>query len=161
MSHDSELRKQLVNLLIFKQAHVDFVEAITDFPAEYINTKAEGCSYSFWHLLEHLRLCQKDILDYIVSDTYRWPKFPDDYWPEGDATADLSSWNHAVQQFLADRQELVKIIQDPKADLFAPLPNSGERQHNILREINICASHNAYHTGELVILRKIMGIWPS
>lgn len=159
MNQDRELRNQLVNLLIVRQAHVDFEDAVADFPQEHINTKAPGCPYSFWHLLEHLRLCQKDILDYIISDDYRWPNFPDDYWPEASVTTDLRGWNHTAQQFLEDRQQLVEIIQNPRIDLFAPLPNSGKHRHNILREINIIASHNAYHTGELVILRRVMGIW--
>jgi hypothetical protein len=106
-----------------------------------------------------MRLCQKDILDYIVSDDYHWPKFPDDYWPPATAISDLSGWHESVRQFVADRQQLLDIIQDPEVDVFAPLPNSAEHRHNILREINIIASHNAYHTGELVFLRRVLGIW--
>ena len=159
MHHDSELRAQLVNLLIVRQAHVDFEDVVANFPPEHINSKVQGCTYSFWHLLEHLRLCQKGILDYIVAETYNEPTFPDDYWPREDATTDLAGWNLTAQHFIADRQALVNIIQDPKMDLFSPLLNSGEHQHNIFREINIIALHNAYHTGELVILRKVMGTW--
>ncbi len=161
MRPDLELRTQLVNLLTLRQAHADFEDAVADFPEAHINTHPPGCPYTFWHLLEHLRLAQRDILDYIVSDHYRWPAFPDDYWPDANAITDPSGWDASIRQFIADRQELVAIVQNPAVDLFAPLPNSGKHQHNLLREIHIVAAHNAYHTGELIVLRRVMGTWPS
>jgi hypothetical protein len=161
MRQDKELRNQLVALLTVRQAHVDFADAIANFPTKHINTKAPNCTYSFWHLVEHMRICQKDILEYIISENYVWPNFPGDLWSEESATTTLKGWKTSVEQFISDRDELVKIIQDPKTDLFAPLPNSGKHQHHILREINIIASHNAYHTGEIVVLRKTMGLWPT
>ena len=159
MSNDQELRNQLVRMLTVRQAHMDFEDAVADFPEAHINTRPPNCDYTFWHLLEHLRICQKDILDYIQSDTYRWPDFPADLWPAQSAETDLTGWQETIAQFYADRQSLVAIINDPAVDLFAPLPNSGEHRHNILREINIIASHNAYHTGELGVLRHVMGLW--
>jgi hypothetical protein len=159
VNHNAELRKQLVALLTERQAHEDVEVVLDGFPEEHLNSKAPGCPYTFWHLLEHLRLCQKDILDYIVSDHYTWPNFPGDYWPEASSITDLAGWNGAVKQFLADRERLVEIIEDPKVDLFAPLPNSGEHQHNVLREIAICASHNSYHIGQILTLRRVMGLW--
>jgi hypothetical protein len=159
MNDDNELRKQLVNLLTVRQAHMDFEDAVADFPAEHINTKPPGCDYTFWHLLEHMRICQKDILDYIQADNYIWLNFPDDLWPERTTTTDLAGWQQTIEDFFADRQNLAEIINDPDVDLFAPLANSGEHRHNVLREIYIVASHNAYHTGELGILRQVRGLW--
>ncbi|MAU00467.1 MAG: hypothetical protein CL608_25270 [Anaerolineaceae bacterium] len=161
MEHDAALRQQLVNLLTVRQAHMDFEDAIADFPAEQINTRPANCDYTFWHLLEHLRICQKDILDYIQSPEYKWPTFPDDLWPDKSAQTDLAGWQQTIASFRQDRQKLVAIINDPETDLFAPLPNSGDYRHTILREINIIAGHNAYHTGELGILRQTLGLWPS
>lgn len=161
MNNEAALRKQLVNLLTVRQAHMDFADAVADFPAEHINTRPTNCDYTFWHLLEHMRICQRDILDYIQSTDYKWLTFPDDLWPDNTAKTDHAGWQQTIANFRADRQELVEIINDPETDLFAPLPNSGEHRHNILREINIVASHNAYHTGELAILRQVMGLWPS
>jgi hypothetical protein len=161
MTDDEELRKQLVRLLSVRQAHMEFEDAVADFPEEHINSRPPNCDYTFWHLLEHVRICQEDILDYIRSDDYQWPTFPDDLWPDRAAKTDLAGWQQTIESFLADRQELVSIIRDPDVDLFAPLPNSGEHQHNILREINIVASHNAYHIGEFAILRQIMDLWPQ
>jgi len=159
MNDDKELRNQLVRMLTIRQAHMDFEDAVANFPEEQINTRPPNCNYTFWHLLEHMRICQKDILEYIQSDDYKWPNFPDDFWPDKLAETDLAGWQQTIKHFCADRQKLVDIINDPEINLFASLPNSGKYQHNILREINIIASHNAYHTGELGILRQIMGFW--
>ena len=159
MAHDKELRNQLVRMLTVRQAHMDFEDAVADFPIEHINTKPANCDYSFWHLLEHIRICQKDILDYILSDDYVWPDFPADLWPDKISETDMAGWEHTINSFYADRQALVDVINNAENDLFTPLPNSGEHQHNILREINIIANHNAYHTGELGVLRQIMGLW--
>jgi len=159
MNADKELRNQLARMLTVRQAHMDFEDAVADFPEEHINTRPPNCGYTFWHLLEHLRICQKDILDYIASDNYKWPNFPADLWPDQEAQTDLAGWGQTIEAFYADRRRLVDIIRDPDVDLFAPLPNSGEHGHNILREINIIASHNAYHTGELGVLRQVMGLW--
>lgn len=159
--NDEELRNQLTRLLTARQAHMDFEDAVADFPAEHSNTRPPNCEYTFWQLLEHLRICQKDIVDYILADDYVWPNFPDDLWPARAATADLAAWQRTVADFLADRRQLVAIVNDPQRDLFAPLANSGEHRHNILREINIIASHNAYHTGEFGILRRVVGIWTA
>lgn len=161
MDTDRQLRTQLARLLTVRQAHIDFEDAVADFPAEHINTRPPNCDYTFWHLLEHLRICQRDILDYIVAEDYIWPTFPDDLWPDQAATTDMADWQQTIADFLADRQVLVDLINDPAVDLFAPLSNSGEHRHNILREINIIASHNAYHTGELGILRQTLGLWPG
>lgn len=161
MDNNKELRNQLVRMLTIRQAHMDFEDAVADFPLSHINTRPPNCDYSFWHLLEHIRICQKDILDYIESDDYVWPDFPNDLWPDKTAETNPTGWHQTIEQFYADRRRLVEIIENPKTDLVAPLPNSNEYQHNILREINIIANHNAYHTGELGILRQIMGLWPA
>ncbi|MEA4910328.1 MAG: DinB family protein [Anaerolineaceae bacterium] len=159
MDDKQELRRQLANLLTIRQAHMDITDAAADFPAEHINTCPPGCEYTFWHLLEHIRICQRDILDYIDSDHYTWLTFPDDLWPARAAVTDPAGWQHSLDAFLADRQRLAEIVLDPAVDLFAPLPNSGESRHSILREINVIADHTAYHTGEFAILRGAMGLW--
>ena len=161
MNNDKELRNQLIRMLTIRQAHMDFEDAVADFPVEHINTRPPNCDYSFWHLLEHLRIAQEDIINYILADAYQWPNFPDGYWPDKSTDTDLTGWQKTIKKFTVDRQKLVQIINDPTVDLIAPLPNSDDYQHNILREINIIASHNAYHTGELGILRQVMGLWHS
>lgn len=157
--NDNELRQQLANLLTARQAHMDFQDAVAKFPQKDINTSPPNCEYTFWHLIEHLRLTQKDILDYIISDEYKWPTSFEQMWPQRSATTELAGWQKSVHGFLSDRQALVEVIWNPATDLFAPLPNSGDYQHSILREINVIAAHNAYHTGELGILRQVVGNW--
>ena len=159
MNNDQELRKQLVRMLTVRQAHMDFEDAVAGFPMDQINTRPPNCDYSFWHLLEHMRIAQQDIADYILSEDYQWPNFPDDYWPDKSLETNPAGWAATIAGFLAGRKKLVELVNNPAVDLFAPLPNSGEHQHNILREIEVIASHNAYHTGELGILRQVMGLW--
>ncbi len=155
---DQQLRAQLVNLLTLPQAHMTFEDAIRDFPADHINTRPQGVEYTFWHLLEHLRICQWDILDYIRNPNYQHMAWPREYWPEPSAVTNEAGWNNTAALFLADRAALVALVQDPQTDLYRPIPH-GYDGHNILREILVVADHNAYHIGELGILRQIEGIW--
>ena len=140
MIHDKELRDQLVRMLTVRQAHMDFDDAVTNFPAEHVNTQPTNCDYTFWHLLEHMRICQEDIVDYVTSDRYSWPDFPTGLWPAQSATTDWTGWQETIDRFYTDRQRLVDVINNPETDLFAPLPNSGEHRHTLLREINIVSS---------------------
>ena len=158
MNEDQELRQQLVNMLVKRQAHMAIEDAVADFPETHINTYPPHVAYSFWHLLEHLRIAQYDILDYIRNADYQTPNFPDDYWPDKEAVTDLAGWQQTIAQFLADRQALVDIVNDPDTDLYAPIPH-GWDGHNILREIMVVSSHNAYHLGELGVLRQVMSLW--
>ena len=159
MSGNAELRSQLINLLTVRQAHMVFEDAVAGFPMRHINTRPPNCDYTFWHLLEHLRICQRDILEYITADNYQWLNFPGDLWPDKSAKTDQAGWQATAAAFLADREALVAQINDLEIDLYAPLPNSGEHRHSLIREIHIIASHNAYHIGELEIFRQIMELW--
>lgn len=158
---ETTLRRELTNLLTVRQAHMDFEDAMAEFPPEHVNTRPPNCAYTFWHLVEHLRLAQRDIIEYILADDYAWPTFPNDYWPSSDAICDWAEWLQSVDAFLSDRAALVALVNDPAIDLFAPLPNSAEQRHTLLREIHVVAAHNAYHTGELGILRQVMQLWPA
>lgn len=158
MSSDEIVRQQLVNLLEARQAHMLFEDAVKDFPLAHINTRPPNVSYSFWHLLDHIRFCQWDILDYIVNPNYQYVEWPKGYWPDPAKDTDAEGWQHTIQQFYDDRKALVKLALDPATDLYAQIPH-GEKGHNIVREINVVASHNAYHIGEFGILRQVMGLW--
>lgn len=155
---ESLIRNQLVNLLTIRQAHMSFDDAVKNFPIAHMNTKPSGVEYSFWHLLEHIRIAQWDILDYCRNPDYKHMEWPRDYWPAKEAETDQAGWQSTIDQFLADRAELVGIIQNPQTDLYAPIPH-GTDGHTILREILVVADHNAYHIGELAILRQVVGIW--
>ena len=155
---DQQLREQLVNALINRQAHQLFGDAIQGFPSAHYNTRPPNLPYSFWHLLEHLRRTQADILDYIVNPDYTYLKFPDDYWPARQLEADSETWRATIAAFQNDRAALVRIVQDPARDIQAQIPH-GEPGHTILREILIIAAHNSYHIGEFGILRATMELW--
>jgi hypothetical protein len=155
---DSLLRQQLVNLLTKAQAHMTFEDAVRDFPPDHMNTRPAGLEYTFWHLLEHLRICQWDILDYIRNPDYGELKFPDDLWPARDAMTDRPGWQQTIDRFLADRAALVAIVEDRETDLFRQIPH-GYPGHHVAREILVVADHNAYHVGELAALRQLIGAW--
>lgn len=154
------LRQQLINMLTVVQAHMSFADAVAKFPQDLINTKPPQVEYTFWHLIEHLRLTQTDILDYCVNSHYQERKWPDEYWPAKDAQATWADWQKTIQNFQKDLQKLVELVQDPQTDLFKHFP-WGEGSHNLLREAIIVAQHNAYHIGELGILRQVMNAWPK
>jgi hypothetical protein len=158
MNADQVLRQQLVNLLRVAQAHAPFEAVVADFPMERINDRAPNVTYSSWHLLEHIRLTQRDILDFIRDPNYEERPWPSSYWPAPDARADSAAWQRTIRDYLADRDALERIVLDPATDLTAPLP-AGET-YTILREILVVADHTAYHVGEFGILRQVMSTWP-
>jgi len=157
MESDRQLREQLAELLEHSHAHMSFAEAVADYPIERINALFPQGEYSAWHLLEHLRLTQWDILDFIRNPHYQERAWPQDYWPASDQQATPDDWQMTIQSFLADQQALLAIIRDPQTDLWAPIPQ-GTGQ-TVAREIMVVADHNAYHTGEFAIMRQAMQTW--
>ncbi|RPJ01503.1 MAG: DinB family protein [Chloroflexi bacterium] len=158
MNADTILRQQLLDLLRGSQAHMSLDHAVADFPVMYFNAHPPNVTYTFWHLLEHLRFAQWDILDYIRNPDYQWSSWPIDYWPAPDAQADETQWNETLRRFREDLRALEVMVENPTIDLTAPLPYAP--QHTYLREILLVADHNAYHIGEFAILRQVMGLWP-
>ncbi|HEU5349089.1 MAG TPA: DinB family protein [Ktedonobacterales bacterium] len=157
MASNDLLREQLAELLQHSHAHMSFEEAVAGYPMEHINTLFPRGSYSAWHLLEHLRLTQWDILDFIRNPDYQERAWSRDYWPPSDQQATPDDWQRTIHAFLADQQELRAIIMDPQTDLWARIPwGTGQ---TITREIMVVSDHNAYHIGEFAIMRQVMGTW--
>ncbi len=154
---DTALREQLLHLLRGGNAHLSFDEAVADFPMTAINARPPNVPYTPWHLLEHLRRAQWDILDFIRNPDYQAMKWPDDYWPAPDAEADAAAWEKTVSAFHADLKAVEDLVNDPQTDLATAIPH-GDGQ-TVLREILLVADHNAYHIGEFAILRQVMGTW--
>ncbi len=159
MQRDMALREQLLKLLQGGQAHMTLDQAVADFPPEHINRRPPHVPYSPWHLLEHLRITQRDILDFIRDPQYREPSWPDEYWPPRDQDADPAAWEHTIRAFQEDLEALEALVRDPATDLHATVPH-GQGQ-TILREVLLVADHNAYHIGEFAILRQVMQTWPA
>jgi hypothetical protein len=159
MADRDVLREQLLQLIDGHGAHLPFDEAVKDFPAEAINRRAPNLPYTPWHLLEHIRTAQWDILDYIRNRAYLAPTWPDEYWPPRDATATPEEFERTIESFRADGRALHDLVADPATDLLATIPDTPE--HTILREMRVAGAHNAYHIGEFAILRAVMGTWPA
>jgi hypothetical protein len=158
MEQDRVLRQHLLWLLDGGNAHMSFDDAIAQFPREYLNAKAPHVTYTPWHILEHLRITQWDILEFIRNPAYVSPEWPKGYWPAPDAEADVAMWEKTVTAFRADLQALRDLVNDPRVDLYEPLPHGSGQ--TILREILLVADHNAYHIGEFAVLRQVMQTWP-
>jgi hypothetical protein len=154
-----ELRKQLTALLNGGQAHATFDDAVKDFPEEHRGTVPEGLPYSAWQLLEHLRATQHDILLFSAPPTggYQPLAWPDDYWAKSAKPSSAQAWEASIAAVHKDREAFEKLISNPDADLYKPF-RWGEGQ-NLLREALLIADHNAYHIGELILLRRLLGIW--
>jgi hypothetical protein len=159
MENDQAFRRQLLALLRGGNAHLPFEAAVADFPMEAINRLPPEVSYSPWELLEHLRITQWDILDFIRNPNYVYMAWPDDYWPPKGTQADPTQWQATIEAFRADLEDLARIIEDPATDLTTDLAHAPG--YNILREILVVSDHNAYHIGEFAILRQVMGTWPK
>jgi hypothetical protein len=151
------LRDQLVKLLEGRGAHADFGEAVAHFPAALRGKKPEGAPHTAWELLEHLRIAQRDMLEFSRNPKHQSPDWPSGYWPETPAPPDAHAWDKSVAAFGDDNEAMRKLVADPASDLFTPFGH-GEGQ-NLLREALQMADHNAYHIGELVFLRRILGAW--
>ena len=151
------LRELLLQRLRGRGAHMPFEEAVKDFPMAAINSVFPSGTYTPWALLEHLRLTQLDILDYVRDANYAHKQWPKEYWPAEGKQAAPGDWLETVSRFLADRLELEKLVEDPATDLYAKIPWGGD--HTILREILIVSDHNAYHLGEFAIMRQVMDTW--
>jgi hypothetical protein len=154
---DAGLRKHVVELLTLGHAHATFYQAVKGLPVELRGKVPKGAEHSPWQLLEHLRLAQWDILDFSRNAKYQALKWPDDYWPKEKKPADDKAWDKSVRAFKKDLKEIVALVEDEKTDLFAKIPH-GEGQ-TILREALLVADHNAYHVGQLVLVRKMLGAW--
>jgi DinB family protein len=157
MEQSNMLYEQLIKLLGWQDAHVNFDDAVGGIPPQVQGVRPEGLPYSLWQLLEHMRLTQRDILDFCRDPAYEAPKWPDDYWPKSTIPPTPEAWEESVAAFRADRKALERLVADPSLDLFAKVPH-GEGQ-TYLREVVLVADHNAYHLGELVAVRRLLGAW--
>jgi hypothetical protein len=156
---DAALRDHLLKLLDGGQAHLTFDEAIDGLPESLRGATAPNMPHSPWRLVEHLRIAQRDILDFCLDPGYVSPEFPGGYWPEGDAPPDDEAWDRTIEAFRDDLQAVKDLVSDPNTDLYAPIPH-GQGQ-TILREALLVADHNAYHLGQLVAVRRLLGAWPG
>jgi hypothetical protein len=154
MSNDGALRDHLLYLLRGGGAHIRFDTLVADFPIDAINQKVAGVPYTPWQVIEHMRIAQRDILEFSRDADHVSPEFPKGYWPPAEVVADSAAWNKTVRAFQSDLRELENLVVDPDVDLFAQIPH-GDGQ-TILREALLVADHNAYHLGTLALMKRLL-----
>ncbi len=157
MPHNAALRQQLVKLLHSHEAHADFEAAIHGLPPALRGQRPAGADHSPWQLLEHLRIAQWDILDFSRNPDYQERRWPADYWPATPAPPSNTAWDESLAAYRENLREMCALIMDDANDLFALIPH-GTGQ-TILREALLIADHNAYHVGQLVLVRQLLGAW--
>jgi len=159
MDRDRMLRDHVLYLLRGGGAHLNFDKAVAGLPAKLRGAKPAGVPHTPWRLVEHMRLAQWDILEFSRNPQHASPEFPEGYWPKGDAPPNTKAWDVSIKAFQKDLKAMEDLVDDPNTDLFARIPH-GEGQ-TILREALLVADHNAYHLGQLVAVRRMLGAWPE
>jgi DinB superfamily len=152
------LRLELLELLGGQGARMPFEAAVAAFPDDAINQRAPNVACTPWHLLEHIRLAQHDLLAYVREREYLAPAWPDEYWPAPHATATPDDFARTVAAIQAEQRAFHDLVADATTDVLAVIP--GTPGHTILREVRLLADHTAFHLGEFAILRQVMGTWP-
>ena len=151
------VREQVINLLRGGQAHLTLDEVINDFPAKLRGVKPNGAPHTAWQLLEHLRIAQSDILEFSRNPKHASPSWPEGYWPKSEKPPSDAAWNKSIESIRKDLKAMQELVENPKTDLYAKIPH-GTGQ-NILREALLIADHNAYHIGQLLLVRRLLGAW--
>ena len=153
MAHSDALRKDVLELLKGKSAHVDFDAAVSKFPLKRVGEKPEGLPYTAWQLLEHLRIAQQDILEFSRNPKHVSPPWPEGYWPGPHQIGNADLWQETVTKFRNDLNQVKELVSDAATDLFARIPHGSGQ--TALRETLLVADHNAYHLGALVVMGRI------
>lgn len=155
-SQTTTLIEELIFLLKKGNAHVNFNDAVNDVPFEDLGKKPGGLPYSIWQITEHIRITQRDILDFSINKNYKELNWPDDYWPENAAPGTQVDWKNSTKAINNDLDEFIKLLKD--SENIYKLFDHGTGQ-TLLREAMLIADHNSYHTGEIIVLRRLLGNW--
>jgi len=155
--HAKQLREHVLYLLDGGGAHTRFNDAVKNMPERSRSVKPDGLPHSAWMLLEHLRIAQRDILEFSRNPKHASPKWPEGYWPKTQAPPSPAAWNKSVQQFRKDLKAMQDLVANARTDLYARIP-WGDGQ-TILRQALLLADHNAYHIAQLIDVRRLVGAW--
>lgn len=157
MSNDQALRDHLLFLIKGEGAHAGFDDVVNDFPPALRGKKPNGVAHSPWQLLEHLRIAQSDILEYTRTPGHVSAEFPAGYWPASETPPSDDAWAKSAAAFRADLAALAELVAEGSSDLLAPLAHA--KGTSIMGQVLLAADHNAYHLGQLVMLRRLLGAW--
>jgi hypothetical protein len=153
------LRAQLVKFLDWREAHADFDTAVDGIPPNARGAVAPGLPHSPWQLVEHLRIAQHDILDFCINPHYEEMSWPDDYWPASPEPPTAAAWDDGIAGYKRDLAEMQRLVRDEAIDLFAKIPHGSGQTY--IREILLVVDHASYHIGQIVLVRRLLGIWPA
>ena len=151
------VREQIIKLLQGGQAHLTLDDVLKNFPQNLRGVKPAGAPHSAWQLLEHLRIAQWDILEFSRNAKHVSPKWPEGYWPATDRSPTDAAWKKSISAIKRDLRAMQRLVENPRTDLYSKIPH-GTGQ-NILREALLIADHNAYHIGQLLLVRRLLGAW--
>jgi len=158
---DGALRQLLVRQLEGGHAYAAFADAIGDLPAQLRGVTPDGAAHSPWQVLEHLRISQWDIVDFCRNPGHRSPTWPAGYWPENPEPPDAGAWDASLREFERELAAMKALLEDPSQDLFAKIEHpEAQAHHTLAREAMVLSEHNGYHTAELILLRRLLGVWP-
>jgi hypothetical protein len=156
---ESVVRDHLRRFLDAHEAHADLRTALKGLPAKCRGTRPKGCPHSPWELLEHMRIATHDILEFSRDARHISPDWPSGYWPKTPAPPSPAAWEKSVKALEQDLEEVGKLVADPKTELLARIPHGSGQ--TVFREAMLIADHNAYHLGQLVLVRRLLGCWPE
>ncbi len=155
-SSENSLRKQLIEILNSSNAHADLDAALVDLPANLRGKTVSDLPYTIWSLVKHIEIAQADILDFSNNPNYKNKSWPDDYWPVSKAPRDEKEWTDCLDRITSDRAQMISLIEKGN-ELYIPFEHGSGQ--NLLREILLIADHNAYHIGQIVVMRRLLGDW--
>lgn len=156
-SDDQLLRKHLIPFLRGQGAHVDFASAVKGFPSKHYGTRPDHCPHSAWELVEHIRFTLRDLVEFCTNPTYTAPVWPDEYWPKAPAPPSPQAWKDAVAAVQHDIENFERLLNDQASNLYEKIL-WGDGQ-NLLHEVFLAIDHTSYHTGQIVLIRQLLGIW--
>ena len=155
--HTQTVISNLIDLLNKGNAHVTLDEALKNIPFDLLGKKPAGLPYSIWQITEHIRISQSDILEFSRDPKYQSPEWPEGYWPSSTKPGSEKEWDSCIHQIKNDRESFIELLKNTGQDLYKPYTH-GDGQ-TLLREALVLADHNSYHTGEIIILRRLLDDW--
>jgi uncharacterized damage-inducible protein DinB len=160
MDKQQNWREIVSSSLGWEQAHASLDNAVKDFPQNLRGQRPDGYPHSAWELLEHIRITQRDLLDFCQNPDYTEElEWPQDYWPTSPAPASAAAWTKSIDACRKDREELAKFATDTDVDLTSKIPRGTGQTY--LRTILVAVDHASYHVGQIVTVRRLLGAWPA
>lgn len=158
MSTEKQIRERLSKHLYGGEAFMPVLEMLDKISFEDVNTRPSNLPYSFYELFFHLVFTQKDIVKFTCSDDYTEPKWPDYYWPKEKQCRNAEEWKTLKAEYITDRERLKNFLLNEENKLTQPVKN-GKDDQTLLREVMLVTEHTAYHTGQMLIVLRLLNLY--